>query len=69
MYKNGERNGPIIFYDPNGNLVYEGNFINGLKDGIWKRYCYKTDNSLNRTETWKNGKYQSEIIYKKSCSE
>lgn len=42
-----------IFYE-NGNIAGEGNYINSLKDSVWKYYSYY-DKSLKLTETYKNG--------------
>lgn len=44
----------------NGNLLVQGEFSNGLKDGIWK-YWYPNGN-LKRVETWSKGVVRSNIL-------
>jgi len=44
----------------NGNLLEQGTFLNGLKNGIWK-YWY-TNGNLLRVEKWKKGVLDNNVI-------
>ena len=34
----GKRDGLWKYYHDNGNIWYEGNYINSKEDGLWKEY-------------------------------
>ncbi|WP_338409165.1 hypothetical protein [uncultured Flavobacterium sp.] len=38
-YKNNELHGQAVFYDGLGNITIEGQYIQGLKSGIWRTYA------------------------------
>ncbi|HCT31381.1 MAG TPA: hypothetical protein DIW31_11790 [Bacteroidales bacterium] len=50
----------------NGNLLEQGVFVNGLKDGIWK-YWYPNGN-LKRVENWRKGINRDSLEYGKDGS-
>lgn len=43
-----------------GNLLEKGQFINGLKDGVWK--FWYTNGNLKRIEVWKKGVIEANVI-------
>ncbi len=45
--------GEFSALNKNNNLIYQGYFINGLKDGEWK--YWSGEGIILRSETWKNG--------------
>lgn len=49
---NGELNGKQKEHDPDGALIYEGNFKNGKKDGIFRYY---RNGEIVKEEEFKNG--------------
>jgi antitoxin component YwqK of YwqJK toxin-antitoxin module len=51
-YVDGNENGKFIFYYENGTPRIEGNYVMGLKEGVWK--YYNQDGLLFLTETYKN---------------
>lgn len=54
--------GPYKVFDKNGNLITAGEFVYGLKNGIWQ-YWYMTG-TLRKTENYKSGKLSgTPIIY------
>ena len=72
-FSNNIPNGKGIKYYPNGNLLYEGNFVNGKFDGIGKYYYDDGDTFLGEykqglrdgkgTLYYKNGKIRYEGDY------
>lgn len=61
--------GKTTFFDYNGNVSEEGNYVNGKKEGIWNSY---SAGKLVKSVTWKNNlqygeitEYQNEKIKKK----
>lgn len=52
IYSKGSLEGRLTEYDNNGQLVREGFYINGRKDG---QYKYFENNQLTVDETWKDG--------------
>ncbi|MHC1705776.1 MAG: toxin-antitoxin system YwqK family antitoxin [Tenuifilaceae bacterium] len=53
-------NGPYKKINLKGNLIEQGNFSSGLKDGIWK-YWYR-NGELKRIEKWNNGVISSKVL-------
>ena len=53
-YKNGEKDGPWVEYDRNGQLEEKGTFKNGKKDGLW--VAYHDNGQIYEKGTYKNGK-------------
>lgn len=47
------KHGPYTQYDPSGNLLCTGYFIEDKKDSIWKYYNPK--GSVIKTEKWRRG--------------
>jgi antitoxin component YwqK of YwqJK toxin-antitoxin module len=41
-YKNGKKDGLYRWYSIKGNLVYEGNYVGGLREGVHKSYNIST---------------------------
>lgn len=37
-YKNGELHGKAIFYDGKGNIALKGEYVKGIKRGVWEMY-------------------------------
>ena len=35
LYKNGLKNGKYLLYSEKGSIVWEGNYVDGYKDGKW----------------------------------
>ena len=60
-YKNGDLNGPAIFY-ANGEIQSEGNYVNNNEEGEWRVY---EDGKLLKTVLYKNGKVVKETAAKK----
>lgn len=50
----GVKNGCYVFYYPNGQILREGNFIDGKKDGI--ETSYDNDGTVGAVRIWKNNK-------------
>ena len=51
-FENGELNGPVREFFPDGVLKKEGNYRNGRPDGLVKHY--RPDGTLDYEERWKN---------------
>ena len=54
-YKNGLLAGKNLEYGKNGNLILEGQFINGMKTGKWIKYYNNSDTSY--VKNYLNDKY------------
>jgi antitoxin component YwqK of YwqJK toxin-antitoxin module len=54
-FSKGNNSAYTTFYDPQKNVVSEGNIINKQYDGLWK-YYHKGSKTLMTTETYKGGK-------------
>lgn len=37
-YQDDQMQGPAVYYHPNGKIQFQGNYLNGRKDGLWKTY-------------------------------
>ena len=56
-YKNGIRNGLLMFFDENGNCTDSINYINGLRDGLCKIKSYGDTEYITYKNGKKNGEY------------
>ncbi|HSD09188.1 hypothetical protein [Flavobacterium sp.] len=61
-YKNGKLDGKRIVYYPNGKIVDEVVYKNGLKEGSYKKYS--ETGIVMESSFFKNGEYDGEAIYK-----
>ena len=53
-FRNGEKEGPSVEYQDNGQLSYEGTYKDGKKEGPW--VLYDDDGQLLSKGTYKDGK-------------
>lgn len=61
-YKNGKLEGLKTVYYPNGKIVDEVVYKNGLKEGVYKKYS--ESGIVMESSFFKNGEYDGEAIYK-----
>lgn len=61
-YKNGKLEGRKTVYYPNGKIVDEVVYKNGLKEGVYKKYS--ESGIVMESSFFKNGEYDGEAIYK-----
>ena len=66
-YTNGYSVGLWKKYCGDGKLSSKGNYTDGKEDGVWE--WYQEDNSLDWTETWKNGHLLSTTRKQESISQ
>lgn len=57
-FRNGREHGHWQYFDYNGLLIYEGNFSNGKKQGLWTRYF---PDSPAMTQTFVRGKLRENM--------
>ena len=57
----GIPNYPYYQFDRNGTLILEGNYVNGVKDGVWKEYYSNGQNYIEKT--FDNGELQYPYYY------
>lgn len=75
-----ESNNLTKHFDKNGNLISEGNYIEGKKNGLWKYYQEDWDGKLELEERYlngnreglsityhQNGKISDEMFFKNDC--
>lgn len=55
-YRNGLTDGPYIEYDENGNVIVQGEFVEGMEEGFWK-YQY---GDIREEGTYRGGKRNGE---------
>lgn len=60
-YKNGKLQGLRTVYYPNSKIAEEMNYVNGLKDGIYKKYGQ--NGTLLEQSTYKNNEYNGEAVF------
>jgi len=53
MMKNGELDGKVTIYHPNGKVWQEGNYVNGVRIGKWMNYLETGE--FEREDNYKNG--------------
>ena len=58
--KNGEREGPWVYYHDNGQLMHKGDYKNGEKEGPW--VCYHDNGQLSDKGDHKNGEKEGPWI-------
>ncbi|MFZ0598161.1 MAG: hypothetical protein WAM46_14350 [Flavobacterium sp.] len=60
-YKNGKLEGPRTVYYPDSKIAEEMTYINGLKEGIYKKYGQ--NGTLLEQTTYKNNEYNGDAVF------
>ena len=60
-FRNGEKEGPSVEYQDNGQLSYEGTYKDGIQEGPWVQYY--EDGQLSYKGTYKVGEEEGPWIY------
>ncbi|MEP6805082.1 MAG: hypothetical protein ABI892_11215 [Flavobacterium sp.] len=60
-YKNGKLDGPRTVYYPDSKIAEEMTYINGLKEGIYKKYGQ--NGTLLEQTTYKNNEYNGDAVF------
>ena len=60
-FKNGVPNGPFIEWNANGSIRKTGNYLNGLKNGVWKERYFVEDQDFQLYE-YKNGNKHGRFV-------
>jgi antitoxin component YwqK of YwqJK toxin-antitoxin module len=56
------QDGAFVRYDYSGNVIEEGAYIKGIKEGVWKKYA---GGKLEELHNYKNGKQHGEFLESK----
>ncbi|WP_394772668.1 toxin-antitoxin system YwqK family antitoxin [Flavobacterium sp.] len=60
-YKNGKLEGPRTVYYPDSKIAEEMTYINGLKEGVYKKYGQ--NGTLLEQTTYKNNEYNGDAVF------